>query len=348
MPAAVTEGLRAFLGGSVAARALDDALRALESLAAAGGRAVHLWHPLYPPLLAAIYDPPPVLFIAGDFRGEERPCVAVVGTRSPSPYGLAMAEHFGRELAAAGATVVSGLARGIDTRAHAAALEIGGRSIAVLGTGHDRCYPPENGRLAAAIAGAGALLTEHPPGTGPEPSHFPRRNRIISGLSAGVVVVESDVDGGAMITARLALDQGREVFAVPGSALSPRSRGCHALIREGAAALAASAEEVMAELASHGGLTGTGGGPGGGTERAGAVDRAVAEGFEARTQRIGGMIRDPVERSAYLALGPEPVHLDDLAAATGIAVSELLVALLSLEVRRLVRQLPGKHFHRSP
>jgi DNA processing protein len=237
-----------------------------------------------------------------------------------------MAEYFGRELSLAGVTVVSGLARGVDTRAHEAALGAGGRTIAVTGTGPDLCYPPENRRLAARIAAGGAVLSEFPPGTGPEPGNFPRRNRIISGISLGTVVVESDVDGGAMITASMALDQDREVFAVPGPAHSRRSRGCHALIRDGRAKLVAAVPEILSEISQ--------GIPGGCPARGSSPSLPAP--------------LPPEERTVYDLVGADPVHVDGLAAGSGLAVPDLLVRLLSLEMKGLVRQLPGKYFLRPP
>ncbi len=302
-----------------------EVVRQLSSLTGAGGAVLHLWDALYPPRLAAIYDAPPVLFVNGDRSRFGDPCVAVVGTRHPTPYGLVMAEYFARELASAGLTVVSGLARGIDTRAHRAALDAGGRTFAVIGTGPDKCYPPENRRLAAEIASSGAVVTEYPPGTGPEQGNFPRRNRIISGLSLGTIVVESDDDGGAMITASMALDQDREVFAVPGTVHSRKSRGCHALIREGKARLAERIDDVLAEIA--GGLPGRG------------MRRSPARGGSPPAL-------PPAERAIHDLLGGEPVHVDDLAGRSALPIPDLLVILLTLEMKNLVRQLPGKYFIR--
>ncbi len=307
--------------------------RQLSELASAGGSILHLWDPLYPPRLAAIFDAPPVLFVTGNRERGCDPCVAVVGTRRPTPYGLVMAEYFARELGSAGVTVVSGLARGIDTRAHRAALDSGGATIAVIGTGPDRCYPPENRRLAGDIAASGAVFSEYPPGAGPEPGNFPRRNRIISGLSLGTLVVESDDDGGAMITASMALDQDREVFAVPGTVHSRKSRGCHALIRDGKAKLVERVDDVLCEIV--GGLPG-------GTPPQGATTPSSAM---ARSREPRAL--PPPERAVYNLLGGEPVHVDELAGRSSLAIPDLLVTLLSLEMKNLVRQLPGKYFIRQ-
>jgi DNA processing protein len=310
----------------------------LASLRESGANVLHIWNPAYPRRLAAVYDAPPVLFVRGSFEPLSRPCMAVVGTRRPTPYGLASAEHFGRELCDAGAVVVSGLARGIDTRAHRAALDAGGTTIAVVGTGTDRCYPRENHRLAEEIAATGAIVSEYPPGTGPEPANFPRRNRIISGLSLGTLVVESDTDGGAMITAYLSLDQDREVFAVPGSILSSRSRGCHALIRDGKARLASTVGDMLSEL-----------GPELGREagrRGASVGVPGDPGAPGRPRSAGAGPATLTDREKAVAglLGAEPLHIDDLAGASDLPVPDLLVTLLMLEMRNVVRQLPGKYF----
>jgi DNA processing protein len=310
--------------------ALPDAerevARELALLGGAGGSPLHLWDPSYPSRLAAIYDAPPVLFIRGSLAGGCDPAVAVVGTRRPTPYGLVMAEYFARELCEAGVTVVSGMARGVDTRAHTASLAARGRTVAVIGTGHDRCYPPENRRLADAIAASGAVVSEYPPETPPDPANFPRRNRIISGLSRGTIVVESDTDGGAMITAFLALDQNREVFAVPGTVHSRKSRGCHALIRDGKAKLVERIDDVVGEIAEGLATPPTG--------RARATDRERAN--------------PGPERRICDELGGEPVHIDLLSGRTDLAIPDLLVHLLALEMKNIVRQLPGKYFVRVP
>ncbi|MCZ7625736.1 MAG: DNA-processing protein DprA [Candidatus Methylomirabilis sp.] len=188
----------------------------------------------YPELLAAIHSPPPVLYLRGAMRAEDRVAVAVVGSRTASPYGSAMAEQISAELAQRGVTIVSGMARGIDAAAHRGALGAGGRTVAVLGCGVGVTYPSEHAELADQIAARGALISEFPVFTPPKPSHFPRRNRIISGLARGVVVIEAGLDSGALITANYALEQGRDVFAVPGQVTSRLSRGCHQLIKAGA------------------------------------------------------------------------------------------------------------------
>lgn len=201
----------------------------------------------YPSLLAAIGDPPQRLWIRGDHSFLTSTCVAVVGARFASPDGLAAASEIAGDLVRAGIVVVSGLARGIDAAAHRGALAAGGRTIAVLGTGIDRVYPPENEVLTGEIAARGLLISEFPPGSPPEDWHFPRRNRIISGLSKAVVVVEAKEKSGSLITARLAADQGRDVMAVPGTIVGGRNRGANALLRDGAK-LVESAVDILQEL----------------------------------------------------------------------------------------------------
>ncbi len=319
------EEIHRFFRGDTLAREEADVRASLDRVRASGSAAIDLWDPAYPRLLSRIYDPPPVMFYRGSLSSSDAPGVAVVGTRRPSAYGLEIAGYFGRELASAGLTVVSGLARGVDTRAHAGALSAGGSSTAVVGTGLDRCYPPENRRLEGEVAASGAVISEFEPGTGPEPANFPRRNRLISGLSLGTIVVESDINGGAMITAHLALDQNREVFAVPGKAGSPTNRGCNALIREGRAKLVENIDDVLAEIRPRlpAGFT---------------VPEVPARSFPDL---------NPREKHLFSLLGSDPMHVDSLAESSGLPVQYLIVDLLGLELKGLVRQLPGKYFLRA-
>ena len=226
-------------------RFAEGQLRAIDR---AGAALLTWWDLGYPDLLRRIYDPPALLYVRGELEPEDRFALALVGTRAASEYGRASAERFSRACAHAGLTVVSGLARGVDTAAHRSALAAEGRTIAVIGSGLDRLYPPENAPLAGEIAARGAVLCEYPMGARPEARNFPRRNRIISGLCLGTLVIESDLAGGAMITARLALDQNREVFALPGPALVRTSLGCNALIRDGRAKLVEHLGDILAEL----------------------------------------------------------------------------------------------------
>ncbi|MFZ5590347.1 MAG: DNA-processing protein DprA [Bacillota bacterium] len=274
-------------------------------------------HPLFPDLLRNISDPPLGLFFSGDASLLGQPAVAVVGSRRATAYGLYMAEKLGRELARVGITVVSGLARGIDTAAHQGALAGGGKTIAVLGCGLDVVYPRENQKLYAAIAERGVLVSEFPPGTPPQPWHFPVRNRIISGLCRAVVVVEAGEKSGAMITAYLALEQGREVMAVPGQATSKMSRGPHRLLRQGAR-LVEDAGDILEEL----GLT-----------------RLFAGGEDGH-----GVTLEPAEEALLALISWEPVPLDILAIKSGLPVSRVLTILSFLELKGLVRQLPGQRF----
>ncbi|MBI4280006.1 MAG: DNA-protecting protein DprA [Armatimonadetes bacterium] len=273
----------------------------------------------YPAGLRNIYDPPPVLYLRGRLVPEDVLAVAVVGTRRPTPYGLAAAERIAGDLARAGLTVVSGLARGIDGAAHRAALRAGGRTVAVLGCGVDVAYPPEHRRLIDDMVRHGAVLSEFPPGTPPRRQHFPRRNRLISGLSLGVVVVEGAEDSGALITADFALDQGREVFAVPGPIFAPQSRGPHWLIAQGAR-LVADAADILEELGMRQSVPG--GAPAG-----------------ARCGALSG------EEAAVLArLSWEPTPVDRIVEEVGRPIAEVTPVLLALELRGLVQQVAGQRY----
>ncbi len=293
---------------------------------AAGGRLISFWDDDYPPHLKRIYDPPPFLFVRGSLTDADAPSIAVVGTRTPTPYGTRLAERFAADLCALGITVVSGLARGIDTIAHGAALRAGGRTLAVIGSGIDVLYPPENSGLASRLTERGALLSEFVMGTKPDAVNFPQRNRIISGITLGTLVVETGTEGGAMITARLALDQGREVFAVPSPVTGALRSGTNMLIREGNAVLTESVEDIMAELGAS---------------------------LRRRRHRSSGAAREQslppltlFEQKIFDALTEHPVHIDTIAGLSGYSTSEALVHLLALEFKGAVRQLPGKLFLR--
>lgn len=249
-PSATLEEWLAAVGvddaGARASRLRAQALAVLRRAEAAGVAVVAVDAPEYPLTLREIADPPPVLWVKGDLRPDEH-AVAIVGSRAATPHAIEVAFRLGEGLARAGVAVVSGLARGVDAAAHRGALEGGGRTIAVLGSGVDVVYPPEHDGLAGLVAGSGAVISELVPGTLPRGWHFPRRNRIISGLSAGVVVVEASSRSGSLITAGKALDQGRTVMAVPGGVLSGRNRGAHGLLRDGARVVE-SAEDILEEL----------------------------------------------------------------------------------------------------
>jgi DNA processing protein len=270
--------------------------------------------PGYPEPLRELAHMPPVLFGRGRLLGSDRLAVAVVGTRVPTHYGRQVAEKLGRELGERGVTVVSGLARGIDTAAHRGALAASGRTVAVLGCGIDVHYPPENRRLYDEIAAAGAVLTEYPPGAEPMAMNFPRRNRVVSGLSRAVVAVEAGEKSGVLNTVEWAQEQGRAVYAVPGNITSAQSAGTNRLLGDGARALG-SVEGLLRDL----GVS------------AAAPERPRAEVSEA-------------ERPVFDFLTAEPVHVDDLCEGLGMPVGPLLSVLLGLELKGLVRQLPGKLF----
>ncbi|HEX3702397.1 MAG TPA: DNA-processing protein DprA [Vicinamibacterales bacterium] len=289
--------------------------------AASGGFAVITWGDAqYPPALAAIVDPPPVLWLRGAVSSlVARPSVAIVGSRAATPYALEIAGQLAADLASRGLTIVSGLARGVDSAAHRGALTGGGETIAVLGSGVDVMYPPEHAPLARDIEQRGAVISELVPGTPPNAIFFPQRNRIISGLSRAIVVIEAGQKSGSLITARCALDQGRDVLAVPGNVLSGRNRGAHALLRDGAK-IVESADDILEELGLclHGG----------------AAAEAASPGPRA----------DPI--LACLTRG-EPCDLDTIADRTGLPSSKLLPRLFELELQGCVRRAGGGRFVRS-
>ena len=293
----------------------EEARRKLDQAQAAGVQPVLQSDTSYPPQLLEIVDPPPVLWVLGSTTALSGPAVAVVGSRAGSTYALSVAERLGADLAASGICVVSGLARGVDSAAHRGALSVGGVTVGVLGCGVDIAYPPENAALIADVKAAGAIVSELAPGTAPRPGFFPRRNRIISGLVRAVVIVEAGQKSGSLITARCALEQGRDVLAVPGNVLTGRNKGGHALLRDGARVVE-SAADVLDEL----GLQ-----PG-------------------RPQRTGASrSEDPV--LAALTAG-ESSDLDEILARTGLSVVELLPRLLELELRGELSREPGGRFLR--
>lgn len=301
----------------------EEARKELARVAGAGARIVPYGGPEYPVRLRTVADPPPLLYIRGELRPEDSKAVAIVGSRSASDYGMRITKELSRGLAALGFTVVSGMARGIDGMAHEAALEAGGRTVAVLGSGIDVVYPPEHEELYQRICGAGAVLSELPMGTPPFSFNFPGRNRLISGLALGVVVVEATEKSGSLITAGLALEQGREVFAVPGEAGASRSRGTHRLIRQGAK-LVERVEDIIEEIAPQ--LL----------ERAGAegvkMPLALPSDLETEAKTIFGLI---AERA---------LQIDEVIEASRLPAGKVSQILLDLEIRGLLRQLPGKRF----
>lgn len=293
---------------------LDRELRRVE---AAGVRVLTWEDPDYPRLLREIPDPPPVLYVRGRLEPEDAWAVAVVGTRRASAYGKEVTRRLVDTLARSGITIVSGLARGIDGVAHWAALDAGGRTIAVLGCGVDRVYPPEHRELARRIAQQGALVSEYPLGTPPEARNFPPRNRIISGLSLGVLITEAGKGSGALITADYAAEQGRDVFAVPGSILAAGSSGTNRLIQDGAK-MVLEAADILREL----NLT------------------MVAEQAEARQV----LPETEVEATLLAHLGAEPVHVDDLGQAVGLPIAEVTSTLALMELKGMVRQVGGMKY----
>lgn len=296
--------------------------------------------PLYPKNLLYTYDYPPFLYVKGALNAEDV-SVAVVGSRLASAYGKYTTERISRELALKGITVVSGLARGIDAAAHRGALAGKGRTIAVLGSGLDTIYPPENEKLAEDIAASGALITEFPFGTPPNSPNFPARNRIISGISLGVVVVEAGEKSGSLITARLAAEQGRSVFAVPGAIESAGSRGTHRLIRQGAK-LIENVEDILEEILPQAGVLPAFCGKPAGVP---APDEPRFAPETAATPPAASVPGLPEPERKLLNLITEtPAGIDALIAASGLSPQQVQSGLLVLELRGLIRQLPGKQF----
>ena len=318
--AAGSTSLKPVVGAKLAA-AIQEAARqepeaaALAWLTEPDAHLISCLDPRFPPALKDLPGAPAWLYVKGDPAVLARPLLAIVGSRNATPQGRRDAEAFARTLAEAGLTIVSGLAEGIDAAAHEGGLLGNGSGVAVVGTGLDRVYPARHRDLAHRLAATGALVSEFAIGTPPKPGHFPRRNRLISGLAVGVLVVEAAPQSGSLITARLAGEQGREVFAMPGSIHSPLAKGCHRLIKQGAK-LVESAEDILEEL---------------------------------RWQWTPPPVADPAGAAgdALLELlGAEPVGLDALAAASGLTVDRLSAMLLTLELEGRVAQLPGGRYQR--
>ena len=297
------------------------------------------WHDAdYPALLARAPHPPLALFVAGDPMHLWQPILAVVGSRNATPAGRTNAAQFSRALVASGLGVGSGLAAGIDTAAHEAALEAGGLTVAVLGTGPDIAYPASNRSLHARIAEHGALVSEHAPGTGPHKTHFPSRNRILAGLSLGTLVVEAAERSGALITARLAAEAGREVFAVPGSIHNPLARGCHRLIRDGAA-LVESEPEIRAALAALMGELGS-------CLRSRLAASIVAADTTQAPAVTGERAVDTEQERLWQALGHDPIGMDALVQRTGLTPADLSAMLLHMELDGRIASQHG-HYYRN-
>jgi len=337
-------GLSGAVAQSIASGcSFEDAADQHDKMLKGGAVAITMGDPRYPELLRQIFDPPIVLFARGDISLLNTLALAVVGTRRPTPYGIAVSERFSGDLARAGLTIVSGMARGIDTAAHRGTLSASGKTVAVLGCGVDVVYPSENRKLAADIAAQGLIISEFPMGSVAFPQNFPIRNRIVSGLSVGLLVVEGAQYSGSAITAKLALDQGRELFAVPGNVTSKLSWGPNLLIKQGAK-LVQDWNDVIIDLPP-------------------AAQRRL---IQLGRERLGELAPETDSASSSphqssLLIGPEgetarkllqrlkpdtPVHLDTLVDETESSASELIAALFELEMMGLAKQLPGKNFVR--
>jgi DNA processing protein len=271
----------------------------------------------YPPHLKEIDQPPPVLYLRGEVTSEDQWAVAIVGTRQVTAYGRQVTEELAAILAQNDVTVVSGLARGVDAIAHSAALKAGGRTLAVLGSGVDKIYPPEHRQMAEKMLTHGALVSDYAPGTPPESNNFPPRNRIISGLSMAVVVVEAGETSGALITAEFAANQGREVFAVPGNIMAPQSKGCNRLIANGARPLL-KAEDVLEAL-------------------------DLTRNIERREVRKA-VPADATEAALLEMLSQEPLHVDEIRSQIGLPIEKISAALTMMELKGMVRQVGGMNY----
>lgn len=292
----------------------------MDRLQRAGVRAL-TWHDdEYPPRLKQIYDLPPLLYIKGSLAPEDESSIAVVGTRKPSPYGRQVAERLVRDIAASGVAIVSGLARGVDGIAHAAALDAANRTIAVLGSGLDVIYPPEHRNLAERIANSGAIISEHPLGAKPDSRNFPRRNRIMSGMTLGTLVIEAGEKSGALITAKQALEENREVFAVPGNVFAPSSAGANRLIRQSGAKLVAKSEDVLEELNL----------------------KVVSQ----QIQMTALFPEDESETELLRYITFDPVHIDEVCRSSGKPAPDVSSALAMMELKGLVKQVGGMNYIR--
>jgi DNA processing protein len=294
----------------------------------AGCTLLNWTQPEYPQTLLQIYDPPVLLYLRGDPQVLNLPSLSIVGTRKPTLYGTQMAQRLGRDLAARGLVIVSGLARGIDAVGHQGAMDAHGRAIGVLGTGIDVCYPKENKKLYEKVLERGAIISEFPLRTHPAPENFPVRNRIVAGLPLGVVVVEGAQYSGSLITARLAMEFGREVYGVPGNATQPVSFAPNQLIKQGAK-LVTSAEDVIEELP---------------TPVRAALVQAEAPEAEQRNLLASASLDGSAKKLYELLNADDPVHIDDIVERSGLNSSDVLATLFTLEMQGIVRQLPGKQF----
>jgi len=295
----------------------DEIDRELDEILSKEINIITLNSPDYPENLKNIYDPPPFLYVKGSFIEGDKNSVAVVGSRNASEYGIKVTQEISRHLASLGITIVSGMARGIDSAAHMAAIQGGGRTVAVLGSGLDVIYPPENKRLFEKITENGAVVSEYPLGTRPNSYNFPPRNRIISGFSLGVLVVEASPKSGSLITAKLALDQGRDVYAVPGNVYSYKAKGTHSLLKSGAK-LVDNANDIVEELNI--------------TVKPIKENKNVIQGLSPELLKIYDIFQD------------EPIHIDHIIIKTGFSSGRISALLLDLELSEILKQLPGKMF----
>jgi len=322
LPAAVAQAIHS-------RRPLSDAAKELAQVQSSGCRLLTWDEPEYPARLREIYDPPPLLYVRGNIELLNRHVISIVGARRPTPYGNQMAERLSKDLASRGLVISSGLARGIDASAHRGALSaVNGATIGVLGCGIDVVYPKENKKIFQEIEQRGAIISEFAMGTFPAPQNFPIRNRIIAGMALGVVVVEGEQYSGSLITARLAMEFGREVFGVPGNATQPSSFGPNHLIKQGAK-LVTSWEDVVEELPT--------------PVRADLMP--VEEASQQQRIALVEAALTPMEKPLYSLLSvDEPRHVDDLMEVSGLSSSEVLATLFDLELKGVIRQLPGKQF----
>lgn len=301
-----------------ARRALDPQ-REIDRISMRGIVVTHPGHPMYPPLLAEISGRPTILYVQGTLIETDLTAIGVVGTRRSTAYGRQAAEAISHDLAAAGVTVISGLARGVDAAAHNAALEAGGRTVAVLGSGCDVIYPAEHRNLAERICAAGAIVSEQPPGAKPDAQNFPARNRIISGMSLGIVVIEAPMRSGALITASFAADQGREVFVVPGNVNSQNSDGANQLLRDGAR-IVRNGLDILQDLNL--------------VQEAGAKARQPM------------LLLDSQEERMLACIGSEPKHIDELAEESNMRIAAASSILIGLELKGIVSNLGAQHYIR--
>ncbi len=300
---------------------LGELKKEAEKLSQLGGKILAVSDDEYPERLRNIYSPPVLLYYIGDVSLLNSNSIAIVGTRKPSRYGIKQAEYFSEQLTENGLVIVSGLARGIDSAAHRACLKSGGKTVAVTGSGLNWIYPPENKSLFLEIAEKGLILSEYKLGTKPDGKNFPQRNRIIAGLTLGTLVIETKTSGGALNTASIALNEGREVFAVPGNLGATTSEGTNLLIQRGEAKITLKVSDILEEL-----------------------NIAAPKEKEKKVKQVDISQLNLFEQKIYESLTDEPLHIDSISAKSGLSVVDCSIHLLSLEFKGIVEQLPGKYF----